>query len=54
MRKKFSWRHVLAEARRHLPETLRGRAFPPGLDNSSADRALLPLLPPSHRHQARP
>ncbi|MFE2045311.1 MobF family relaxase [Streptomyces sp. NPDC059477] len=41
VREKFSRRHVLAEARRHLLETLRGRAFPPGLDDSIADRALL-------------
>ncbi|MFD0449396.1 MobF family relaxase [Streptomyces indonesiensis] len=33
-------RHVLAEARRHLAETLRGRACPPGLDDYIADQAL--------------
>jgi conjugative relaxase-like TrwC/TraI family protein len=36
----FARRHVLAEARRHLGETLRGRAFPPGLDDDIADQAL--------------
>ncbi|GAX58907.1 TraA/ATP-dependent exoDNAse/relaxase [Streptomyces olivochromogenes] len=36
----FARRHVLAEARRHLGETLRGRAFVPGLDDYFADRAL--------------
>ncbi|HET6355924.1 MobF family relaxase [Streptomyces sp.] len=36
----FARRHVLAEARRHLAETLRGRAFPPGLDDYIADQAL--------------
>lgn len=40
MRHAFARRHVLAEARRHLLETLRGRAFPPGLDNYIADQAL--------------
>ncbi|UQI49920.1 relaxase domain-containing protein (plasmid) [Streptomyces sp. HU2014] len=40
VRRAFARRHVLAEARRHLAETLRGRAFPPGLDNYIADRAL--------------
>jgi len=36
----FARRHVLAEARRHLGETLRGRAFAPGLDDYIADQAL--------------
>lgn len=36
----FSRRHVLAEARRHLMETLRGRACVPGIDSHIADRAL--------------
>ncbi|MGW5450168.1 relaxase domain-containing protein [Streptomyces asiaticus] len=36
----FARRHVLAEARRHLAETLRGRACPPGLDDYIADQAL--------------
>ncbi|MFJ8787062.1 relaxase domain-containing protein [Streptomyces sp. NPDC102476] len=36
----FSRRHVLAEARRHLMETLRGRAYVPGIDGHIADRAL--------------
>ncbi|MEU4655048.1 MobF family relaxase [Streptomyces sp. NPDC023723] len=36
----FSRRHVLAEARRHLLETLRGRAYVPGIDSHIADRAL--------------
>ncbi|MFJ2915019.1 MobF family relaxase [Streptomyces sp. NPDC087228] len=36
----FHRRHVLAEARRHLLETLRGRAYVPGIDNYIADRAL--------------
>lgn len=36
----FSRRHVLAEARRHLLETLRGRAYVPGIDSYIADRAL--------------
>ncbi|MFE5947880.1 hypothetical protein [Streptomyces sp. NPDC056480] len=40
MRRAFTRRHVLAEARRHLAETLRGRAFPPGLDTYIADQAL--------------
>ncbi|MET9587068.1 MobF family relaxase [Streptomyces sp. NPDC006539] len=40
VRRTFARRHVLAEARRHLMETLRGRAFPPGLDDYIADRAL--------------
>ncbi|MEU1676821.1 MobF family relaxase [Streptomyces roseifaciens] len=40
VRRAFARRHVLAEARQHLAETLRGRAFPPGLDDYNADRAL--------------
>ncbi|MFJ1930439.1 MULTISPECIES: MobF family relaxase [unclassified Streptomyces] len=36
----FARRHVLAEARRHLLETLRGRALPPRIDSYIADRAL--------------
>ncbi|MFF8747150.1 MobF family relaxase [Streptomyces californicus] len=40
VRRNFSRRHVLAEARRHLLETLRGRAFAPGLDDHITDRAL--------------
>ncbi|MFE5199025.1 MobF family relaxase [Streptomyces sp. NPDC056601] len=40
VRNVFARRHVLAEARRHLLETLRGRAFTPGLDDYIADRAL--------------
>ncbi|RPK23581.1 Multifunctional conjugation protein TraI [Streptomyces sp. ADI91-18] len=40
VRRTFARRHVLAEARRHLLETLRGRAFAPGLDDYIADRAL--------------
>ncbi|MEV6383147.1 MobF family relaxase [Streptomyces sp. NPDC051773] len=40
MRGIFSRRHVLAEARRHLLETLRGRAYVPGIDSHIADRAL--------------
>ncbi|OIJ95441.1 hypothetical protein [Streptomyces colonosanans] len=32
--------YVLAEARRHLLETLRGRAFAPWLDNYIADKAV--------------
>ncbi|MFF3129254.1 MobF family relaxase [Streptomyces sp. NPDC057908] len=40
VRRAFARRHVLAEARRHLLETLRGRAFQPGLDDYIADRAL--------------
>ncbi|MFJ4767507.1 MobF family relaxase [Streptomyces uncialis] len=40
VRRGFTRRHVLAEARRHLLETLRGRAFPPGLDDYIADQAL--------------
>jgi conjugative relaxase-like TrwC/TraI family protein len=40
VRNTFARRHVLAEARRHLLETLRGRAFPPGVDGYIADQAL--------------
>ncbi|MEV7297195.1 hypothetical protein AB0N79_37095 [Streptomyces microflavus] len=40
VRRNFARRHVLAEARRHLLETLRGRAFTPGLDDDIANRAL--------------
>ncbi|WP_329391543.1 relaxase domain-containing protein (plasmid) [Streptomyces sp. NBC_01351] len=40
VRNAFARRHVLAEARRHLLETMRGRVFPPGLDNYIADKAL--------------
>ncbi|QRV39218.1 relaxase domain-containing protein (plasmid) [Streptomyces californicus] len=40
VRRTFARRHVLAEARRHLLETLRGRAFAPGLDDHITDRAL--------------
>ncbi|MFE5689249.1 MobF family relaxase [Streptomyces sp. NPDC056512] len=49
VRRTFARRHVLAEARRHLLETLRGRAFPtvphehagsPRLDDYIADNAL--------------
>ncbi|MFQ6147455.1 MobF family relaxase [Streptomyces seoulensis] len=36
----FARRHVLAEARRHLLETLRGREFTRGLDDYIASRAL--------------
>lgn len=36
----FARRHVLAEARRRLAETLRGRTFAPGLDDYIADQAL--------------
>ncbi|MFJ6661629.1 hypothetical protein ACIQNG_35560 [Streptomyces sp. NPDC091377] len=41
VREKFSRRHILAEARRHLLETLRGREFTRGLDDYIAHRALL-------------
>jgi conjugative relaxase-like TrwC/TraI family protein len=42
VREKFSRRHILAEARRHLLETLRGRApFTRGLDDYITHRALL-------------
>ncbi|MFD3533382.1 MobF family relaxase [Streptomyces sp. NPDC058664] len=40
VRNVFARRHVLAEARRHLLETLRGRALPPRIDSYIADRAL--------------
>ncbi|MFL3870554.1 relaxase domain-containing protein [Streptomyces griseobrunneus] len=40
VRGNFARRHVLAEARRHLLETLRGRAFTRGLDDHIASRAL--------------
>ncbi|MFJ1789665.1 MobF family relaxase [Streptomyces anulatus] len=40
VRGNFARRHVLAEARRHILETLRGRAFPHGLDDHIANRAL--------------
>ncbi|MFF2523529.1 MobF family relaxase [Streptomyces liangshanensis] len=40
IRRKFARRHVLAEARRHLLETLRGQEFTRGLDGYIADRAL--------------
>ncbi|MGW1819282.1 MobF family relaxase [Streptomyces sp. NPDC002125] len=40
VRNAFARRHVLAEARRHLLETLRGRAFTRGLDDYIADAAL--------------
>ncbi|MFJ1782267.1 MobF family relaxase [Streptomyces anulatus] len=40
IRRNFARRHVLAEARRHLLETLRGQEFPRGLDDDIADRAL--------------
>ncbi|WP_332010698.1 MobF family relaxase [Streptomyces uncialis] len=40
VRNAFARRHVLAEARRHLLETLRGRAFPPRVDDYIADQAL--------------
>lgn len=40
VRRSFARRHVLAEARRHLLETLRGRTFPPGLDDNIADKAM--------------
>ncbi|MFI9019157.1 MobF family relaxase [Streptomyces griseus] len=40
VRGNFARRHVLAEARRHLLETLRGRAFTRGLDEDIANRAL--------------
>ncbi|MFD5791023.1 hypothetical protein ACFWH1_30915 [Streptomyces sp. NPDC127037] len=41
VRERFSRRHILAEARQHLLETLRGRAFTHGLDNAVTHRALL-------------
>ncbi|WEH43343.1 hypothetical protein [Streptomyces sp. AM 2-1-1] len=37
----FARRHVLAEARRPLMETLRGRAYVPGIDSYIADRAFV-------------
>ncbi|MEU3550646.1 MobF family relaxase [Streptomyces longwoodensis] len=40
VRGKFARRHVLAEARRHLLETLRGQEFTRGLDDYIADHAL--------------
>ncbi|MEU9617017.1 MobF family relaxase [Streptomyces sp. NPDC048209] len=40
VRRNFARRHVLAEARRHLLETLRGQEFPRGLDDDIANRAL--------------
>lgn len=40
VRRVFNRHHILAEARRHLLETLRGRSFAPGLDTYIADKAL--------------
>ncbi|MFJ1717107.1 MobF family relaxase [Streptomyces sp. NPDC088260] len=40
VRRSFARRHVLAEARRHLLETLHGRGFTRGLDDYIADAAL--------------
>ncbi|MFD7961324.1 MobF family relaxase [Streptomyces zaomyceticus] len=40
VRRVFNRHHILAEARRHLLETLRGRAYAPGLDTYIADLAL--------------
>ncbi|MCF3180031.1 relaxase domain-containing protein [Streptomyces polychromogenes] len=40
VRGRFARRHVLAEARRHLLETLRGHDLTHGLDDHIADRAL--------------
>ncbi|MFF9431920.1 MobF family relaxase [Streptomyces sp. NPDC014746] len=40
VRRVFNRHHILAEARRHLLETLRGRAFVPGLDIYITDKAL--------------
>lgn len=40
VRRAFARRHVLAEARRHLLETLHGREFTRGLDDYIADTAL--------------
>ncbi|MEU9189456.1 MobF family relaxase [Streptomyces sp. NPDC048484] len=40
VRGRFARRHVLAEARRHLLETLRGQEFTRGLDDYIAGRAL--------------
>ncbi|MFE4425146.1 hypothetical protein [Streptomyces sp. NPDC056817] len=54
----FARRHVLAEARRHLLETLRGRPIPPGVDDYIADQALfrhgrhLTVPQPGHRSPA--
>lgn len=42
VRRTFARRHVLAEGRRHLMETLRGRAFQPGPDGYIAGKALAP------------
>ncbi|MDQ0938505.1 hypothetical protein [Streptomyces sp. V1I1] len=40
MRGSFARRHLLAEARRHLAETLRGHRHDPGLDDWIVDIAL--------------
>lgn len=40
VRNVFARCRLLTEACRHLLETLRGRAFPPGLDDSIADKSL--------------
>ncbi|MFG2197115.1 MobF family relaxase [Streptomyces sp. NPDC048639] len=40
MRGSFSRRHLLAEARRHLAQTLRGHRHQPGLDEQIVDTAL--------------
>ncbi|MFF0050851.1 MobF family relaxase [Streptomyces sp. NPDC005498] len=40
VRGSFARRHILAEARRHLAETLRGRPHPRGLDDYITDAAL--------------
>ncbi|MFD5000054.1 MobF family relaxase [Streptomyces buecherae] len=40
VRRTFARWHLLAEARRHLLETLHGRAFAPGLDDYITDQAL--------------
>lgn len=40
VRRVFNRHHILAEARRHLLETLRGRAFAPCLDTYIADKVL--------------
>lgn len=37
----FARHHILPEACRHLLDTLRGRAFPPTLDDDIADQALV-------------
>ncbi|MFI1839463.1 MobF family relaxase [Streptomyces olivaceoviridis] len=47
VRGKFARRHVLAEARRHLLETLRGQEFTRGLDDYIADRVPCPTIPVS-------